>query len=276
MVDFFPWKLSTKTKRHPASPKVSKGLWLAKVVMLCPLQTLKDGKFAQSLWSLRRAVTSEYGLETMACNDLHPSSTMLRVTGLQNDKNAHTAQTQDVPSNLNFSSSISRYHDILMPPPSSTRRVGAPNRGATLLSNTEGLQGDQFVATQKSDTQDVGRRSSLTNSMNGDLAAMMLPEQITQGDTQTQGAFQRSVYEDAVTVTPSSLRAPSIQSSHLQTPSTTDRFPLRPDTQHHIASRKPYLMKTANALASKAGGRTESGQFVLCQCGYQKEEGDMV
>jgi hypothetical protein len=112
--------------------------------------------------------------------------------------------------------------------------------------------------------------------MNGDLEDMMHPEQITQGDTQTQGVFRRSVFEDAVTVTPSSLRAGSVQSTLLQTPPTTDTFPLLSDTQHHIAARKPYLKRTANALASEVGGRTASGQLVLCQCGCQKDEGGMV
>jgi hypothetical protein len=182
-----------------------------------------------------------------------------------------------VPSNLEFSSSVSRYHDVyLVAPPTVTQQVGTSTRGSTFLSSSGGLGRDQVAAVQSSDTQDVGRRSSLISSMNGNLEDMMHPERITQGDTQTQGAFRRSVFEDAVTVTPSSLRAPSVQSSHLQTPHATDTFPLLSDTQHHIAARKPYLKRTANALASEVGGRTASGQLVLCQCGCQKEEGGMV
>jgi hypothetical protein len=196
---------------------------------------------------------------------------------LQNDENSRTNQTQDVPSKLEFSSSVSRYHDVLlMAPPPAKQQVGTSTRGSTFLGNTERLGWDQPAAVQRSDTQDVGRRSSLISSMNGDLEDMMHPERITQGDTQTQGAFRRLVFEDAVTVTPSSLRAPSVQSSHLQTPPTMDTFPLLSDTQHHIAARKPYLKRTAKALVSEAGGRTASGQMVLCQCGCQKEEGGMV
>jgi hypothetical protein len=207
-------------------------------------------------------------------NNLQTPSTTIRITALQNDGTSQTGQTQHVPSNIDFSSGVSRYHDVqLMPPPSTTRQPDAPGRGAT---DAAVLQHNSFAAAKKPDTRHVERRSSLINSMNGDLRDMMLPEQITQGDTQTQGVFQRSIFEDAVTVTPSSLHTPSRQSSHPQTPTTTDIFPLRSDTQHQVASRKPYLTKTANALASKAGGRTESGQFVLCQCGCQKEEGDMV
>ena len=175
-----------------------------------------------------------------------------------------------MPNKIEFSSSVSRYQDVLLiAPPPAVQQVGTSSRGSTYLSNPDCL-------VQNSDTQDVGRRSSLVSSMNGDLEDMMHPEHITQGDTQTQGAFRRSIFEDAVTVTPSSLRAPSIRSSHPQTPLTTDTFPLLSDTQHHIAARKPYLKRTANALASEAGGRTASGQLVLCQCGCQKEEGGMV
>lgn len=209
--------------------------------------------------------------------DLQFSSTALSITGLQNDKTSHTGQTQDVPSNIEFSSCISRYHDVqLVAPPPVTQQVGISSQGSTFLNNSGRLGRDQPAAVRRSDTQDVGRRSSLISSMNSDLEDMMHPEQITQGDTQTQGVFRRSVLEDAVTVTPSSLRAPSVQSTLLQTPPTTDTFPLLSDTQHHIAARQPYLKRTANALASEAGGRTASGQLVLCQCGCQKDEGGMV
>ena len=205
------------------------------------------------------------------------SSTALRITGLQNDKTSHTGQIQDIPSNIEFSSSISRYHDVqLVAPPPVTQQVGISSQDSTFLSKPERRGRDQPAPMRRSDTQGVGRRSSLISSMNGDLEDMMHPEQITQGDTQTQGVFRRSVFEDAVTVTPSSLRAPSVQSTLLQTPPTTDTFPLLSDTQHHIAARKPYLKRTANALASEAGGRTASGQLVLCQCGCQKDEGGMV
>jgi len=210
-------------------------------------------------------------------NSLHLSSTILKITGLQNGNASHPGQARDVPSNIDFSSSVSRYHDVSpMARPPTTRQVVAPGRGATLLSDSEGLEEDQFAGPQGSGTQNMERQSSLINSMNGNLKDMMQPEHITQGDTQTQGAFRRSQFEDAVTETPSSLRAPSFRSSHPQTPVTTDTFPLLSGTQQYIAARTPYLKRTADALAGEAGGRTESGQLVLCQCGCQKDEGDMV
>lgn len=163
-----------------------------------------------------------------------------------------------------------------MPPPAVPHRTISSRRNATSLRDSEGLERKQVAALGKSDKQDVERRSSLVNSMNGDLKDMMQPEQITQGDTQTQGGFQHFAFEDAVTVTPTTIRAPSVQSSHMRTLVTTDTFPLLADTQNEIASRRLYLTQTASALASKAGGRTQSGQMVLCQCGFGKDEGDMV
>lgn len=206
----------------------------------------------------------------------HSSSTLLKITGLQNDQSSHEGQTQEVPNCVKFTSNVSRYNDVqLMPPPPVPHQKGTSRRN-TISLQLEGLERKQVAALKRSGKQDVERWSSLVNSMNGHLKDMMQPEQITQGDTQTQGGFQHFAFEDAVTVTPTTIRAPSVQSSHLRTPITTDTFPLLAETQNNIASRRLYLTQTASALANKAGGRTQSGQMVLCQCGFGKDEGDMV
>jgi hypothetical protein len=163
-----------------------------------------------------------------------------------------------------------------MPPPPVPQHTTPRSRHATYLQNLGELECGQSLAVKEADRHNAERQSSLVSSMNSDLGDMMQPEQITQGDTQTQGVFQHSGFEDAVTVTPTTFRGRSIQSSHLHTPVTTDTFPLLADTQRTIAARKPYLQQSANALAKKAGGRTESGQMMLCQCGLGKDEGDMV
>lgn len=119
-------------------------------------------------------------------------------------------------------------------------------------------------------------QSSLVRNMVGDLENMMQPEQITQGDTQTQSTYQRAGFEDAVTVTPTTMRATPSTGSRLRNHVSKDMFPLQSDTQQEIALRKPYLVKSAKALARKAGGRTATGQMVLCQCGFGENEGEMV
>jgi hypothetical protein len=181
-----------------------------------------------------------------------------------------------VPTNVKFSANVSRYNDVLlMPPPPIPQHTALTNRRATYLQDL-GEESGKSLALKEADRQEAERQSSLVSSMNSDLGDMMQPEQITQGDTQTQGGFQHSVFEDAVTVTPTTFRGRSVQSSHLHTPVMTDTYPLLADTQQTIAARKPYLQQSANALAKKAGGRTESGQMMLCQCGFGKDEGDTV
>jgi hypothetical protein len=163
-----------------------------------------------------------------------------------------------------------------MPPPPVPQHTAPSSRRATHVQHLEELERGQSFAVKDADRQDAERQSSLISSMNSGLEDMMQPEQITQGDTQTQGAFQHSAFEDAVTVTPTTFRGRSVQSSHLHTPITTDTFLLLAETQQTIAARKPYLLQSASALAKKAGGRTESGQMMLCQCGFGKDEGDTV
>jgi hypothetical protein len=210
-------------------------------------------------------------------HSLHLSSTLLRITGLQNDSSTHPGQTQEVPSNIKFSSSVSRYNDVgLMPPPRVPCRRRTLSRGATSPRDSEEPEKHTSTTMEVPDSQDALGQSSLVNIMNGDLKNMMQPEEITQGDTQTQGAFLQFAFEDAETVTPTSYRASSCRSSHFQTPMKTDTFPLLAGTQHEIAKRKPYLVETASALARKAGGRTADGQMVLCQCAFGNEEGEMV
>jgi hypothetical protein len=210
-------------------------------------------------------------------NDLHTSSTLLKITGLQSAKSSRPGRTQEVPSNVKFSTNVSRYNDVLlMPPPPVPQHTAPSSRRVTYVQHLEELERRQSLAVKDADRQDAERQSSLISSMNSDLEDMMQPEQITQGDTQTQGAFQHSAFEDAVTVTPTTFRGRSVQSSHLHTPITTDTFLLLAETQQTIAARKPYLLQSASALAKKAGGRTESGQMMLCQCGFGKDEGDTV
>jgi hypothetical protein len=128
--------------------------------------------------------------------------------------------------------------------------------------------------TSKGDNAET--QSSMVNSMSHDLQSMMHPEEITQGDTQAWGTLQQSAYEDSPTVTPTTTHASTRKTSLFSTIVSDDTFPLMPETQRNISARKPYHKKAAKALAEKAGGSNDTGQMVLCQCGFGKEEGDMV
>lgn len=104
----------------------------------------------------------------------------------------------------------------------------------------------------------------------------MQPEQITQGDTQTQNAFQPSVFEDAATVTPTSVRT-----SNMPTPLNTNSYSsivehLNTQRLDAIPKTKLSHINTVPGLAKKTGRRIARGQWMLCQCGFQAEEGEKV
>lgn len=128
--------------------------------------------------------------------------------------------------------------------------------------------------TSKNDNAET--QSSMVTSMSRHLQGMMHPEQITQGDTQAYDTLQQSAYEDSPTVTPTTTQASIRKTGRFSTIVSNDIFPLLVETQQNISARKPYHKKAAKALAEKAGGSNDTGQMVLCQCGFGKEEGDMV
>lgn len=201
------------------------------------------------------------------------SSTGLKITGLQSDKTPPTLPAQELLSNVRLSSNtVSRYNDISpMPAPPIPRDTCRGSRDALSKHTSKESETINSPITPRNDIDEYESQRSLVNSMNSNLKNMMQPEHITQGDTQTQGAFKKPVFEDAVTVTPTSVRT-----SNMQTPINASTFSLTMETQQELSARKPYLKKTASALAKHAGGRSASGQTMLCQCGFGKEEGEMV
>ena len=135
-------------------------------------------------------------------------------------------------------------------------------------------QGTDLMKRTTPKSNNAETQSSMVNSMSRDLHGMMHPEKITQGDTQAWGTFPQAAYEDSPTVTPTTPHASTRKTERFST--IKDTFPLRPETKQDISARKPYLEKAAKALAEKAGGSNDTGQLVLCQCGFGKDEGDMV
>lgn len=116
--------------------------------------------------------------------------------------------------------------------------------------------------------------------MNSELGRMMQPEQITQGDTQTQGNFFAPTPtfedEDLVTATPTTVHTSPARAAKKATNTNEGAFSLRPSKRKDLMQRKKHLTKTAQDIAEKAGTLTQTGQYILCQCGFGGEEGDMV
>ena len=217
---------------------------------------------------------------------LQSYSTLLRITGLQSDSSSQTRRSHDLPKKLNFSSTVSRYNDVLlMPPPAvplsqqfSEHATGPLEHRISELDTKRRPSTRSTGSTTQipSNGDNAETQSSMVNSMSRDLHDMMHPEEITQGDTQAFGTLQQSAYEDSPTVTPTTTHTSTRKTGRFSTTVSTDTFPLMAETQRKISARKPYHKKAAKALAEKAGGSNETGQMVLCQCGFGKEEGDMV
>jgi hypothetical protein len=217
---------------------------------------------------------------------LQDCSTLLRITGLQSDGSSQTRRSHDFPKKLDFSSTISRYNDILlMPPPAvplsqqlSEHATGSLEHRIPELDTQrrQSTRSTGLTRRMTSKNDNVETQSSIVTSMSRDLRSMMHPEEITQGDTQAYGTLQQSAYEDSPTVSPTTAYASTRRTERFSTIASKDTFPLLAETQRNIKARKPYHKKVAKALAEKAGGSNDTGQMVLCQCGFGKEEGDMV
>jgi hypothetical protein len=217
---------------------------------------------------------------------LQDCSTLLRITGLQSDGSSQTRRSHDFPKKLDFSSTISRYNDILlMPPPAvplsqqlSEHATGSLEHRIPELDTQrrQSTRSTGLTRRMTSKNDNVETQSSIVTSMSRDLRSMMHPEEITQGDTQAYGTLQQSAYEDSPTVSPTTAYASTRRTERFSTIVSNDTFPLLAETQRNIKARKPHHKKAAKALAEKAGGSNDTGQMVLCQCGFGKEEGDMV
>ena len=205
---------------------------------------------------------------------------------MQSDGSSQTRRSIDLPKKLNFSSTVSRYNDILlMPPPTVPLSQQFSEHATDSLEHRNSEYDTQrrpstrsTGLTQRMDSKsnNAETQSSMVNSMSRDLQSMMHPEEITQGDTQAWGAFQQTAHEDSPTVTPTTTQASTRKMERISTTFSNDTFPLLAEAQRKISARKASHKKTAKALAEKAGGSNDTGQTVLCQCGFGEEEGDMV
>lgn len=242
-------------------------------------------------WPSQVGTSVEEELRNTDCN-----SSNLKISGLQ-PKADQNAQYQQVPDRVAFIHKVSRYIDVSKPSHHSTQnlRPQKPNeRPETPLRNiTLSPFGSKKSHTAKSPSSRVTRgrmtkeaslslggrdtQQSLVNNMNDDLHGMMQPEQITQGDTQTQGVFNSTdTFPDASTATPTTIRALVLGPDEIETPFKIAAYSLRSAIRKRVQSKKLELQSEVVALAQKAGGTTASGEIIVCQCGLRKEEGDMV
>lgn len=111
-------------------------------------------------------------------------------------------------------------------------------------------------STKESQLHDsLDTQSSNIPQMRKALGAMMLPESITQGDTQVD-----SHSNDA----------------ELSSPPKSTRPALSQAVAKQLNNAKSDLRQTARCLAKATKSKKKNSELVVCQCGHAKDEGDMV
>ncbi len=166
-------------------------------------------------------------------------------------RNSYTS-TEAVPASpLNRTSEAVAKKDVLP-----LRVASGENTKASPIAMADMSQRSQYLLTQFDDLPQT--QSSNVPEMRRALGAMMLPENFTEGDTQPLSSPSRSV-ENKVngfeTMSKSSMLSQS------------------------VVNRLQGLRKSgirAHLVKESKAGNVEQGDLILCQCGYNRSEGDMV
>ena len=216
-------------------------------------------------------VSEEAHTEAGATEDRTPSTIIEESNMLQAPKEAKRKQTNGqvitpLPTSdpqETFSTTSQDVVDAPAPESASVLKGAASRKATTQLSIS---QIEDSFNTQASQIAD----------MKGALNAMMHPERITQGETQTQQLAKGHAAVSEATQTPSGNGDSPSKTTESASPVKGSRPALSQHKANNIMAQKKSLRNVAHQLAQKAGSRTKSGQIILCQCGYAKEEGDMV
>lgn len=124
-------------------------------------------------------------------------------------------------------------------------------------------------APDQNDTQ-----LSNVDEMKEAFLKMMRPEEVTQGDTQTQPPLQASRSAASETTASPGRDDPSpLARKKSAAPKSDNRLVLSQTAAARIEREKP---KKTRATTKSKGSKAKSKHVITCQCGYAEEEGDMV
>ena len=142
-----------------------------------------------------------------------------------------------------------------------------PQLGSSAQENATATMRTMTNASQVHDS--IGTQSSNIPGMMKALKGMMLPVNMTQGDTQPQDNpyASRPCSE--------STESPTRSGSYLLTTVVGTKPALLQSVAQKLDRAKPNLRQTARQLA-KLSGSKKTTDVILCQCSYSKEEGAMV
>ncbi|KAK1822511.1 hypothetical protein LTR12_003074 [Friedmanniomyces endolithicus] len=138
------------------------------------------------------------------------------------------------------------------------------------------VESDHSIASAPSQYDSVDTQSATTLAMTTAVRDMMRPEPITQGDTQTHTSIHLQPSTLSMSPgTPDRTTASPRESSTLAACSPV-KPALSPMKAQKLNKDRSRLQQQALALVKQAGSKSRKGHAVWCQCGHQKEEGDMV
>ncbi|KAK3724805.1 hypothetical protein LTR37_000853 [Vermiconidia calcicola] len=122
----------------------------------------------------------------------------------------------------------------------------------------------QRLLSQVADSYNT--QSSNIPEMKKALKAMMQPEHLTQGDTQTQALLPPPLSESA-----------SPTRTDVSSPTKDDKPLLSQSVTKRLDAVRTELREKARCLAkAEVTNRKKDDDLILCQCGYAEDEGDMV
>ena len=118
-------------------------------------------------------------------------------------------------------------------------------------------------------------QSSNVPRMRTELDAMMRPEHISQGDTQPELQFYPDSMHSRRFDTHTHVGLPSTKLSERVASLQTSAPTLSQAIAEEPEGRKESLRQAARHHVDD-GKKSMTGEVVFCQCGYNKDEGDMV
>ncbi|KXT07784.1 hypothetical protein AC579_4304 [Pseudocercospora musae] len=172
-----------------------------------------------------------------------------------------------VPESAVNSVKKSHFDNLITPAPTSD--AAAKLRSASVRQSSFESVAQQHV-TASAASQPVDTQASNVPRMRGALRQMVLPDRLTQGDTQIQHLQDAELLNEAISDSPR-------LSTHSSVPgSTSTKVLLLPTVAQQLNSEKGKLQDAARKLAKVSKSRAKKGNVVLCQCGVKQEQAALV
>ncbi|KAF7189549.1 HORMA domain-containing protein 1 [Pseudocercospora fuligena] len=161
----------------------------------------------------------------------------------------------------------SHFSNLITPAPTSD--AAAKLRSTSVRQPSFESVAQQHV-TAPAASQPVDTQASNVPRMRGALRQMVIPDHLTQGDTQTQHLQDAKLLNEAASDSPH-------LSTHSSVPDPRSaKVILLPNVMQQLNSEKVKLQDAARKLAKISKSRAKKGDVVLCQCGIKQEQAAMV